>query len=139
LNRLGIALLIASLACWVGFHLLPIDNYMRGWELWKRIWELMTRGSLPPWQSMIGISAFLTIAILVTTSPFLTFLLRTSRPCRWLAVVASGAALLGLGSLIVDDSPNGPAFWFLLAAMALNFAGLICLRAPHLDTGTDPS
>jgi hypothetical protein len=139
LNRLGIALLIAALVCWIGFHLLPIHDYMRGWELWKRTWEIMTRGSLPPWQNMIAVSAFLTIAVLVTASPFVTILLRTSKPCRWLVIGASGAALLGLGSLIVDDSPSGPALPFLLAAMALNFVGLICLRAPRLDAGPDPS
>jgi hypothetical protein len=136
-NRAGIGLLIAALACLIGFHLLPVHGVTRGWEIWKRIWELMTRGSLPPWQSMIAISAFLTIAVLATASPFVTLLLRTSKPCRWLAIGVSGASLLGLGSLIVEDSPNAPAFWFLLAAMALNFIGLICLRATHLEPEPD--
>ncbi|MCW1921597.1 hypothetical protein OKA05_03465 [Luteolibacter arcticus] len=136
-NRLGVALLIAALVCWIGFHLLPIDDYMRGWELWKRIWEITTRGYRPGWQNLIAISAFLAIAILVTASPFVTLPLRTSKPCRWLAIVASGAALLGLGSLIVMDFPGGPASALLLAAMALNFVGLICLRSPRLESGPD--
>lgn len=96
--------------------------------MWGAIWEMMTRGYKLQWQSMIGISAFLTIAILVIASPFVTLLLRSSNPFRWLAIVASGAALLGLGSLIVSDSPNGLALPLLLAAMALNFGGLICIR-----------
>jgi hypothetical protein len=128
LNRLGIALLIAALICWIGFHLLPIDSNSRGWELWTAIWELLTRGRRLQSQSMIGISAFLTIAILVTASPFVTLLLRASNPFRWLAIIASGAALLGLGGLILSDIPNGSALPLLLAAMALNFAGLMCIR-----------
>jgi hypothetical protein len=131
LNRLGLTLLIAALACWIGFHFLSIEGYMRGWELWKQIWEILTRGTLPAWQSMIAISAILMTAVLVTASPFVTFLLRTSRPCRWLAVIASGAALLGFGSLILKDTPSGLAIPFLLAAMVLNFIGLICLRPHH--------
>ena len=137
LNRVGIAVLIAALVSLISFHLLPVYSDARGWEIWKRIWVLVTRGSLPPWKSMIAISAFLTIAILVTASPFMTSLIRTSKPCRWLAIVVSGAAFLGLGSLIVVDTPNAPAFWFLLAAMALNFVGLICLRSPRLETALD--
>ena len=77
---------------------------------------------------MIGISAFLTIAILVTASPSVILLLRASNPFRWLAIIASGVALLGLGGLILNDLPNGSALPLLLAAMALNFIGLMCIR-----------
>jgi len=83
---------------------------------------------------MIAISAFLTIAILVTASPFITLLLRGSNLFRWLAIIASGTALLGLGSLILIDLPDGSAFVLLLATMILNFAGLMCIR-PTPRTG----
>jgi len=133
LNRLGIILLISALICLIGFHLLPIDRNSQGWEFWPAIWDVLTRRGRIQWESMIAISAFLTIAILVTASPFITRLLRASNLFRWLAIVASGTALLGLGGLILIDLPDGPAFVFLLATMLLNFAGLICIRphAPH--------
>ena len=137
LNRLGIALLFAALVCWIGFHLLPIDHYMRGWELWKIIWLVLTSGSPPDWITMIFISAFLTIAILVATSPFVTILLRSSKACRWLAIGVSGAALLSVGSIILIAHAHPRAYELLLAAMALNFVGLICLRAPRLETAPE--
>lgn len=139
LNRLGLVLLIAALICWIGFHFFPIDSNSRGWELWGAIWEMFTRGDQLQWDSMIGISAFVTIAILVTAAPFVTPLLRSSPPFRWLAITVSGAALLGLGSLILKDASKGPAAPLFLSAMALNFCGLICLRAPRLEMGREPS
>ncbi|HEY1122947.1 MAG TPA: hypothetical protein VGE67_15150 [Haloferula sp.] len=137
LNRLGVALLVAALACWIGFHFLRFYGDMRGWGLWKEIWQALMRGSMPQWRGMIFISAFLTIALLVSAAPFITLLLRKSKPCRWLAIMASGAALLGLGSIILKDTLEGPALPVLLAAMTLNFIGLICLRAPRLEVGTE--
>ena len=137
LNRLGIALLIAALVCWIGFHLLPMEDHTRGWETWQSIWMIMTRGSMPGWHSMVFISSFLTLSILVMASPFATSLLQASRLCRWLAIGGSGFALLCLGTIILDYGPLLPALTVLLASMTLNFAGLICLRAPHLETRPD--
>jgi hypothetical protein len=136
-NRVAIALLIAALACWIGFHLLPIHEPTRGWETWQSIWVRMTRGPIPNWRGMVFISSFLTLAILVTASPFVTNLLRSSRLCHRLALGGSGFALLCLGWITVDYGPHRPALAFLLAAMVLNFSGLICLRAPRLEPGPD--
>ena len=136
-NRFCIGLLIAAQVCFVAFHLLPIYTDARGWELVERFVVLLTSRPLPSGRFMIASSSFLMVAILVTVSPFVTSLLRASRPCHLLAVGASGAALLGFGSLILDDFPNYPALWVLLAAMILNFIGLICLPAPRLEPGPD--
>jgi hypothetical protein len=136
-NRVAVALLIAALACWIGFHFLPIDEPTRGWQTWQSIWVRMTSGPIPNWRGMVFISSFLTLAILVTASPFVTNLFRASRICRRLAIGGSGFALLCLGWITVDYGPYRPALSSLLATMALNFAGLICLRAPRSETGPE--
>jgi hypothetical protein len=128
-NRVALALLIAALVCWIAFHLLPMDRGGgRGWELWRQILRAPRRGSMFGWENLLSISGFLTLALLVPASPFLAPLLRSSAPCRWLAVLASGAALANFGGALAATHDSSFAFGCLVASIVLNFIGLVCIR-----------
>jgi len=128
-NHVALALLVAALVCWIAFHLLPMErDGGRGWELWRQILRAPKIGSMFGWKKLLPISGFLTLGLLVPASPFVTTLLRSSTPCRWLAMLASGAAFFGFGGAVAASLDSSYSFFCLVASMFLNFFGLVCIR-----------
>jgi hypothetical protein len=145
MNLIALALLITALIACVAFHFLPtisgeeIDrgeydpNDFKGWTIWEEIGNFAKSPNIGDFQEMIGVSTFLTGVLLILSSPFLIPVLRRSRLVWWIATIASGLVLTGLGGLLVisnlepDDQP-GPAIYCLLVSLALNFLGLLFIR-----------
>ena len=156
MNLIALALLITALIAFTAFHFLPVmaetefarigaapDEINAGWSIWQEIGNFFVAPRIDDSQAMIGISTFLTCVVLILACPFLVPLFRRSRLVWWIATIASGLVLTGLGGLLVitnlapDDHP-GPAIFSLLASLALNFLGLLFIRrelpaAPEVD------
>jgi hypothetical protein len=142
MNRIALALLVAALIAFAAFHLVPVGPRLGsddGWRVWPEVRHFLEAPNLEDLQTMIGISSFLTCVVLILTSPFLIPVLRSSRLAWWLATIVSGMVFAGLGVVVAihnlgPGTQPGPAVFCLLAALALNFLGLLFIRreAPAL-------
>lgn len=120
---------------------------VRGYEVWRAVYEAQQAGYLDHFHRFI--IAGLVIGLIVTLiSPFLVFILASSRPIWWMFVCCSGGAIVGVigGSVwqqtteIIWESWGfefGPGYYCSLAFPILNFIGLLCIRKrsdePNLD------
>ena len=143
-RRISIALLIAALALFVAFHVLPGFNHKNpGWKVWARLWmDLRTPQDLLryPEDAVIEI-CFLNIALLIVAAPFLTQVWLKSRLAWWFVTAVSGLVAGGnLGMLLVNNSmPDlGSGGWCLLIALVLNFTGLLLARPQWLKKSDLP-
>lgn len=156
MNLIALALLITALIAFVAFHFLPLESDTEidrmgiephdveaGWLIWQEIASFFKAPDIDDVLDMIGVSSFLSCVVLIIASPFLISVLQRSHLVWWVATIASGLVLTGLGGLVVitelepDDRP-GPAIYCLLASLALNFLGLLFIRrevpaAPEVD------
>ncbi len=156
MNLIALALLITALIAFGAFHFLPVmsetefdrmgadpNEINAGWSIWQEIGNFLEAPDIHDSSAMIGVSTFLTFVVLILACPFLIPLFRRSRLVWWVATIASGLVLTGLGGLLVitnlgpGDHP-GPAIFSLLASLALNFLGLLFIRrevpaAPEVD------
>lgn len=143
MNLIALALLITALIAYVAFHFLPVEVYPpdlygvepeRGYEIWEEVVEFAKDPSANDEQDMIALAGFLCAAFLITACPFLIPFLHRSRWMWWTVGLMSGATLCGLGGVLFliffyeGASIPGPAIYCLLAAMALNFIGLLFIR-----------
>ncbi len=141
MNLTARTLLGAALATFIAFHFLvfydlsPFLDPHRGWRLWEQVWASFVSPNFDdPWE-LIALSSFLAASLLTVASPFAFSLLANSRWMWWLAVIASGMALTGLGSMLVtyyfdpdEFDRTGPGLFCLLATLVLNFLGLLFIR-----------
>lgn len=136
MNLVALAVLSTSLLAYVAFHLLPIEAYTdpeledRGWELWGEVYEFIKDPDANYSQEMIGVAGFLCSAFLIVVCPFLVPVMSRSRWLWWVMVLASGTAMCGLGGIVLlafIEEP-GSGTYCLLAALALNFLGLLFIR-----------
>ncbi len=144
MNRAARVLFIVSLGCFVAFHFgsfyilrnqpFPSQDFT-GWNIWVAlVADVFRHPSRVDARTMIAYSGFLTCALLLVSSPFLVPILRSSRLAWWGCVLTSGIAMIGFGSVIIPqgtvsgDVVLGPGFYFLLAAMLLNFLGFLFIR-----------
>jgi hypothetical protein len=150
MNLVALAVLSTSLLAYVAFHLLPIEASMdpeleeRGWELWKAVYEFIKEPDASYSREMIGVAGFLSSAFLIVACPFLVPVLNRSRWLWWVMVLASGAAMCGLGGIVLlalmDMEEPGSGTCCLLAALVLNFLGLLFIRretAPEIQPAWD--
>jgi hypothetical protein len=144
MNLVAFALLATALLAYVAFHLLPIEIYTapglsdldpdRGYRVWGEVLEFAKNPSADQGQDMIALAGFVCSAFLIVTCPFLVPLLNRSRWMWWIVVLASGAALCGLGGVLIsifyrdNHVIPGPGIPCLLAALVLNFLGLLFIR-----------
>jgi hypothetical protein len=141
MNLIALALLITALIAFVAFHFLIVDVYkdplisdeleIVGWQVWPSAFEFLQHYDTSDMHAMVAISAFVTSALLIVASPFIVPFLRISRLSWWITVISSGAAMCGLGGVILMErsySIPGPGSHCLLASLALNFLGLLFIR-----------
>lgn len=133
-STLGAAVLLwSALACFFAFHLLPaFPSYRPGWQVWRDIGATLLYSGLhlrPA--SMIVVTSFPTLAVLLLTSPVLVGIFHKSRLAWWLALLASVASSLGFWSFVASSSWMDDRLesggWCLLVACFLNLAGLLSL------------
>ncbi len=129
----ALVLFCAGLASLVFFNFLPgFGTERKGWNLWVNIIQAVQRPSLfRDTKDLISIACLLTLLALVTASPFLVSVYLKSRLAWWLAALMSGLSTCALWCIvlfIVESNRVGLGGWCLLAAPALNFAGLLSLR-----------
>jgi hypothetical protein len=128
------ALFWGSVASLLFFHFLPVfSGTMKGWTLWAEVARrLLDPKLVRDSRDLVFIASLLTLVVLVTASPFLVGAYLKSRLAWGLAAMMSGLATAVIWYLVLQmDKSRGidPGGWCLLAAPALNFAGLIALRS----------
>lgn len=131
--RLALALFCGSLASFILFNLFPgLGSEARGWTIWFEILEEVQNPDLfRDTRDLISIASLLSLLALVTASPFLIQVYLKSRLAWWLATLMAGISTLALWVIVlvmVELQWIGLGGWCLLAAPALNFAGLLSLR-----------
>lgn len=129
----ALVLFCAGLASLVFFNLLPsFGTERRGWFIWSDIIQAVQRPELfRDTKDLITIASLVTLLALVTASPFLVSVYLKSRLAWWLAALMAGLSTCALWIIVlfmVELSRVGLGDWCLLAAPALNFAGLLSLR-----------
>lgn len=137
LNLVALAILFTALAAFLAFHALPFraGSEEVGWAVWVEVAEYLSDPEWSDTRPLIGVTTLISAALLIVASPFLVPILRLSRLSWWVAVLSSGMIMTGLGGLIVithyiDESSetSGPALPCLIAALTLNFLGLLFIR-----------
>jgi hypothetical protein len=141
MNLIALALLSTAVIAFVAFHFLKVQSYVDpglmgqpeelGWSIWPEVYEFLKNPDPGEFQPMIGIASLLASSVLVITCPFLVPVLSRSRLVWWIAVLASGSAMCGLGGVLLfgqGDAVPGPAIWCLLGVLVLNFTGLLFIR-----------
>lgn len=134
----ALVLFCAGLASLVFFNLLPgFSTERRGWTIWVNIIQAVQSPALfRDTKDLISIACLLTLLALVTASPFLVSVYLKSRLAWWLAAVMAGLSTCALWIIVlfvVELNRIGLGGWCLLAAPALNFAGLLSLRFAKLS------
>ena len=127
----GLILCCGGLASFVFFNLLPgFGSEERGWTIWVRVLESVQDPRIfRDTKDLILIASFLTLLALVTASPFLVTVYLKSRLAWWLATLMAGISTYHLGfNLNIEVNRIGLGGLCLVAAPALNFAGLLSLR-----------
>lgn len=153
MNLVATILLAMGLLAFAVFHFQPIIAYADpswagkshkdGWETWPMLFEFLKGTDFSDTMSVIGASAFLCGSLSITASPFLTPVLKVSRPAWWAVTIASGLAAAGFVGMVLSDPPDpdfctyGPGVSCLLSAFALNFTGLLFVRR-HLHPTNGP-
>ena len=137
MNLIALALFIAALVSFVGFHLLPgflivEDEMQPGWAIWTILPELVAEMPGEPLM-MIIFASFITSAFLVLACPFVAGVLRRSRIAWWTVTISSGAAFFGLGGILIyhlalDPSSSTSGINCLAAGQMLQFLGLLFIR-----------
>lgn len=130
-QKLALILFCGGLASLVFFNLLPgFGPEQRGWSIWIDIVRAVQRPELfRDTKDLITIASLLTLLPLVTASPFLVSVYLKSRLAWWLATLMAGISTYHLGfNLNIEVNRIGLGGLCLVAAPALNFAGLLSLR-----------
>lgn len=128
--RLALVLFYGSLVSLILFNLLPGFFKEDGWTIWVSILKVLQRPDLlRDRETQILIASLLPLPVLITASPFLTKMYLKSRLTWWLATLLAGTSTLVLWFLFLSGEA-WPNFGIrcLLAAPALNLAGLLSLR-----------
>jgi hypothetical protein len=137
MNLVALAVILTALAAFLAFHVSPFraGGEETGWVVWVEAANFLSDPEWSETRSLIGFSTFISGALLIVASPFLVPFLRLSRLSWWVAVLSSGMIMTGQGGLIVvthyiDESSetSGPALPCLIAALVLNFTGLLFIR-----------
>ncbi|WP_367873122.1 hypothetical protein [Luteolibacter sp. Populi] len=153
MNLVATAILITAAIAFVAFHLLKMVTYAnplhepsqveRGWTVWIGILFYLKHPDLDS-ESMIIVSALLAATVMILSAPFLLPILSRSRVSWWVAAMCSGVALAGIGFFLTfgwdnESSRPGPGLLCLLAALILNFTGLLFIRRKTQgETSVDP-
>lgn len=127
----ALVLFCAGLTSLVFFNLLPgLGPEQRGWNIWIDIVRAVQRPELfRDTTDLITIASLLILLPLVMASPFLVLVYLKSRLAWWLATLAAGVSTYHLAvNFNIEVNRIGLGGWCLLAAPALNFAGLLSLR-----------
>lgn len=144
MNLIALAILVTALIAFAAFHFLVVQTYVdpglagqpaeRGWTIWLEVYEFFKDPDPDETQAMIGVASFLAATVLVIACPLLVTVFNRSRWLWWIAVLASGVAMFGLGSILLFSLPDpsyavpGPAIHCLVAVLVLNFTGLLFIR-----------
>ena len=128
----AVVLFWGSLTSLVFFNLLPsFRSHERGWNLWvnvtKSFWDPKLLGKTV---ELITIASLLTLLVLVVASPFLVQVYFRSRVAWWLVTLMSVISTCAIWFIVFDMVSLrriGLGGWCLLAAPALNLAGLLSL------------
>lgn len=137
LNLVALAILFTALAAFLAFHALPFQPWREaaGWEIWFDVADYLSDPDWSETRLLIGVTTLISATLLIVASPFLVPFFRLSRLSWWVAVLSSGMIMTGLGGLMVighyiDESSetSGPALPCLIAALILNFTGLLFIR-----------
>jgi peptidoglycan/LPS O-acetylase OafA/YrhL len=144
MNLIALALLSTAVIAFGAFHFLKVQTYVDpglmgqpeelGWSIWVEVYEFLKSPDPDEFQPMIGVASLLASTVLVIACPLLVPVLSRSRLAWWVAVLASGSAMCGLGGILLfgqgdpDYSVPGPAIWCLLGVLVLNFTGLLFIR-----------
>lgn len=129
--RLALVLFCGSVVSLILYNVLPgFFREERGWTIWISIIEVVQSPAiLRDFRNQILLASLLTLPVLVTASPFLTKVYLKSLLLWWLATLIAGISTFALWFFILsgDAWPNF-GIRCLLAAPALNLAGLLSLR-----------
>lgn len=135
------ALLLAALGMFVAFHFMApytqsdpgfIDA---GWKIWQSFFDLLREPSeISPYNGIVA-SSFLTLALLIVTTPFLFYVWLRSGYAWCFVTILSGLAAAGFTGLewirVLDETMTGSYLlggWFLMFSPILNFLGLLLAR-----------
>ena len=144
MNLIALAILVTALIAFAAFHFLVVQTYVdpglagqpeeRGWTIWLEVYEFFKDPDPDETQAMIGVASFLAATALVIACPLLVPVFNRSRWLWWIAIMASGVAMCGLGGILLFSPSDpgyavpGPAIHCLVAVLVLNFAGLLFIR-----------
>jgi len=140
-DRIALGLLIAAVAAFASFNLLPwkpeVPKFDAGWKIWV---EVFSPRNLRPGPNLLPITGILAGALIIVSGPFLVPVLRSSRLIWWTAAVVSGMAMVAFtGSLVVmvirTNFQPGSGMCAVVVAQVLNFAGILSIRRlpPYLS------
>ena len=154
MNLIALAFLVTAVIAFAAFHFLLIDIHVdpvltgqseeRGWTIWVEVYEFLKDPDPGESQAMIGVASFLASTALVIACPLLVPVFNRSHWLWWIAVLTSGAAMCGLGGVLLlshsdpSYSVPGPAIYCLLAVLVLNFTGLLFIRREARPDIIDP-
>lgn len=137
MNLVALALFITALLALVGFHFVAwnLEPDSEGWHIWPDIVETVRSRDFSEPIFNTGLLMFPSFAVLTLASPFLIGVIRKFRLAWWLLVLLSGGCLIALGAFAFVASepaepadPRGPGFYWLIAALVLNFLGMVFVR-----------
>jgi hypothetical protein len=129
----ALALFWGASAALVFFHFLPVARGSeQGWTIWARVVRKLQNPNLVHnSRDLLFIASLLTLVALVAASPLLVKVYLKSRLAWGLAAFMSGFCTFAIWYIVPDMLRHraiDAGGWCLLAAPALNFAGLLALR-----------
>ena len=136
MNRLALGFFITALVYLTVFHFLPLDDFGRGWFIWRSLynfacggWENWENARLP---EITGYGLRLGIALQCLAGPFLIPFVSGNKLIHWLMVFVLFGMLVGIGWLLRQGAFDHRDLW-IFASLIPSILGCLCIRRPPLE------